>query len=176
MLWDLGFEVIGLDQKVYLFMSIFLEYKGICVMDGFKEENIVYCLDLVVIGNVVIWDNLEVGMVQWMGLLFCFMFQVLNYFVVNGKKMLLVSGIYGKIIILFILVWMLYEVGYDFIFMIGGILKNFNSNYWFGSGFYFVVEGDEYDMVFFDKVFKFYYYCLQVVVLISVEFDYVDIF
>jgi UDP-N-acetylmuramate: L-alanyl-gamma-D-glutamyl-meso-diaminopimelate ligase len=176
MLRDLGFEVTGSDQKVYPPMSTFLEQKGIRVMDGFKEENIGYRPDLVVIGNVVTRDNPEAGMVQRMGLPFCSMPQALNHFVAQGKKTLLISGTHGKTTTSSILAWMLQKAGYDPTFMIGGILKNFNSNYRLGSGPYFVVEGDEYDTAFFDKVPKLYHYHPQAAVLTSVEFDHADIF
>ena len=60
--------------------------------------------------------------------------------------------------------------------MIGGILKNFDSNYRLGNGSYFVVEGDEYDTAFFDKGPKFFHFDPQMTVLTSVEFDHADIF
>jgi UDP-N-acetylmuramate: L-alanyl-gamma-D-glutamyl-meso-diaminopimelate ligase len=71
---------------------------------------------------------------------------------------------------------MLHEAGHDPSFMIGGILKNFDSNYRLGNGPYFVIEGDEYDTAFFDKVPKFFHYDPQIAVTTSVEFDHADIF
>ena len=82
--------------------------------------------------------------------------QALNRFVAAGKQTLLVSGTHGKTTTSSILAWILYEAGYDPSYMIGGLLKNFNSNYRLGSGAYFVVEGDEYDTAFFDKGPKFF--------------------
>jgi UDP-N-acetylmuramate: L-alanyl-gamma-D-glutamyl-meso-diaminopimelate ligase len=102
--------------------------------------------------------------------------QALNRFVGNGKKTLLISGTHGKTTTSSILAWMLYEADYDPSFMIGGILKNFNSNYRLGEGPYFVVEGDEYDTAFFDKGPKFLHFDPQVAVLTGVEFDHADIF
>ena len=61
-------------------------------------------------------------------------------------------------------------------FMIGGILKNFDSNYRLGNGEYVVIEGDEYDTAFFDKGPKFMHYDPEIAVLTSVEFDHADIF
>ncbi len=176
MLRDLGFEVTGSDQKVYPPMSTFLEQKGIRIMDGFREENLEYGPDLVVIGNVVTRENPEAVKVHRMGLPFCSMPQALNHFVARGKTTLLVGGTHGKTTTSSILAWMLQEAGYDPSFMIGGILKNFNSNYRLGHGPYFVVEGDEYDTAFFDKVPKFFHYQPQMAVLTSVEFDHADIF
>jgi UDP-N-acetylmuramate: L-alanyl-gamma-D-glutamyl-meso-diaminopimelate ligase len=102
--------------------------------------------------------------------------QALNRFAADGKKTLLVSGTHGKTTTASILAWLLYEAGYDPSFMIGGILKNFDSNYRLGNGPYFVVEGDEYDTAFFDKGPKFLHFQPQMAVLTSVEFDHADIF
>jgi UDP-N-acetylmuramate: L-alanyl-gamma-D-glutamyl-meso-diaminopimelate ligase len=60
--------------------------------------------------------------------------------------------------------------------MIGGIPRNFGSNYKLGAGAYFVVEGDEYDTAFFDKGPKFLHYRPRSAILTSVEFDHADIY
>ncbi len=176
MLRDLGFEVSGSDQKVYPPMSTFLEQKGIRIMNGYRAENVNHRPDLVVVGNVISRDNPEVMQVHRMGLPFCSMPQALNHFVARGKETLLVSGTHGKTTTSSILAWILYEAGHDPSFMIGGLLKNFDSNYRLGDGPYFVVEGDEYDTAFFDKVPKFFHYNPQIAVTTSVEFDHADIF
>jgi UDP-N-acetylmuramate: L-alanyl-gamma-D-glutamyl-meso-diaminopimelate ligase len=173
---DLGFEVTGSDQKMYPPMSHFLERKGIQIMDGFREENLSYAPDLVIVGNAVVRENPEVGELHRMGLNFCSMPQALNRFVAGGKKTLLVSGTHGKTTTSSILAWILHEAGLDPSFMIGGILKNFDSNYRLGNGSYFVVEGDEYDTAFFDKGPKFLHFQPQIAILTSVEFDHADIF
>jgi len=176
MLRDLGFEVTGSDQKVYPPMSTFLEQKGIRIMNGYSAENVTYGPDLVVVGNVISSDNPEVMQVHRMGLPFCSMPQALNHFVARGKETLLVSGTHGKTTTSSILAWVLHEAGLDPSFMIGGILKNFNSNYRLGKGAYFVVEGDEYDTAYFDKVPKFFHYDPHIAVTTSIEFDHADIF
>ena len=176
MLRDLGFEVTGSDQKIYPPMSDFLVKNGIRIMDGFSEENLSYAPDLVIVGNAVVRENPEVGELHRMGLNFCSMPQALNRFVAGGKKTLLVSGTHGKTTTSSILAWILHEAGLDPSFMIGGIVKNFDSNYRLGNGPYFVVEGDEYDTAFFDKGPKFLHFHPKMAVLTSVEFDHADIF
>ena len=176
MLRDLGFEVTGSDQKVYPPMSHFLEKKGIRIMNGFSEDNLSHAPDLVIVGNAVVRENPEAVKLHRMGLNFCSMPQALNRFVAGGKKTLLLSGTHGKTTSASILAWILHEAGLDPSFMIGGILKNFNSNYRLGNGPYFVVEGDEYDTAFFDKGPKFFHFHPQMAVLTSVEFDHADIF
>jgi UDP-N-acetylmuramate: L-alanyl-gamma-D-glutamyl-meso-diaminopimelate ligase len=60
--------------------------------------------------------------------------------------------------------------------MIGGILKNFKSNYRLGNGDHMVIEGDEYDTAYFDKGPKFLHYDPSIAILTGVEFDHADIF
>ena len=176
MLRDLGFAVTGSDQQIFPPMSHFLKQKGIKMNDGFRAENLSYGPDLVIVGNAVTKDNPEIQEMHRRGLYFCSMPQALNRFVAAGKQTLLVSGTHGKTTTSSILAWMLVEAGYDPSFMIGGILKNFDSNYRLGNGPYFVVEGDEYDTAFFDKGPKFLHFQPQMAVLTSVEFDHADIF
>jgi UDP-N-acetylmuramate: L-alanyl-gamma-D-glutamyl-meso-diaminopimelate ligase len=176
MLKDLGYQVTGSDQKIYPPMSRFLSQKGIGIIDGFKEENVAYGPDLVVIGNAVTRNNPEVQKLLRMGLNFCSMPQALNAFAAAGKKTLLICGTHGKTTTASILAWILFQADRDPSFLIGGILKNFDSNYRLGKGAFMVIEGDEYDTAFFDKGPKFLHYDPLMAVLTSVEFDHADIF
>jgi len=176
MLKELGYTITGSDQKVYPPMSDFLVQKGIGVIDEFRAENVSYGPDLVVIGNAVTKHNPEVVRALEMGLNYCSMPQALNRFVAANKKILLVSGTHGKTTTAAILAWLLFKAGCDPTFMIGGILKNFDSNYHLGNGQHIVVEGDEYDTAFFDKGPKFLHFDPTIAVLTSVEFDHADIF
>jgi UDP-N-acetylmuramate: L-alanyl-gamma-D-glutamyl-meso-diaminopimelate ligase len=176
MLKDLGYQVTGSDQKVYPPMSDFLAQKGVAVCNGFQPENLAYGPDLVVVGNAVPRENPEAVKMFEMGLNFCSMPQALNHFVVADKKILLVSGTHGKTTTSSILAWLLLSAGFDPSFMIGGILKNFDSNYRLGNGDFVVIEGDEYDTAFFDKGPKFMHYNPEITILTSVEFDHADIF
>jgi len=87
-----------------------------------------------------------------------------------------ITGTHGKTTTASILTWILYEAGLDPSFMIGGILRNFGSNYRLGNGEYVVIEGDEYDTAYFDKGSKFLHYDPSMAILTSVEFDHADIF
>ncbi len=60
--------------------------------------------------------------------------------------------------------------------MVGGWLKNFDSNYRVPGGEFFVTEGDEYDTAFFDKGPKFLHYRPDAAILTGIEFDHADIF
>jgi UDP-N-acetylmuramate: L-alanyl-gamma-D-glutamyl-meso-diaminopimelate ligase len=176
MLKDMGFEITGSDQKVYPPMSIFLSSKNIEITEGFSEKNVAYGPDLVIVGNAVSKDNPEVVGMRQMGLEFCSMPQAVNRFIASGKKSLVITGTHGKTTTSSILAWILYEAGLDPTFMIGGILKNFESNYRLGNGEHMVIEGDEYDTAFFDKEAKFLHYDPSISILTGIEFDHADIF
>ncbi len=176
MLKDMGYEVTGSDRKVYPPMSDFLARKGISLMEGFSADNLSHRPDLVIVGNAIRKDNPEAVRMMETGLFYCSMPQALNRFAAKGKKTLLVTGTHGKTTTSSILAWILYKAGLDPSFMIGGIARNFDSNYRIGNGDYFVVEGDEYDTAFFDKGPKFLHFDSSVTVLTSIEFDHADIF
>ena len=176
MLKDMGFAVTGSDHNVYPPMSDFLRDKGIEIGEGFNAENLAYGPDLVVVGNTVSRDNPEAIKMLETGLCFCSMPQAVNRFLVGEKKPLVVTGTHGKTTTSSILAWMLETAGLEPGFMIGGILKNFDSNYRVGNGGYVVLEGDEYDTAFFDKGAKFLHYDPFMAILTGVEFDHADIF
>ncbi len=176
MLRDLGFEVTGADQKIYPPMSDFLSRKGIKVAEGFNEDHVLYGPDLVVVGNAVTKQNPEVVKMQDMGLHFCSMPQAINRFIADNKKRIIIAGTHGKTTTSSIISWILYKAGLSPSFIIGGILKNFSSNYRLGNGEFIVIEGDEYDTAFFDKGPKFLHYDPFMAVLTSIEFDHADIF
>ncbi|GBC62036.1 UDP-N-acetylmuramate:L-alanyl-gamma-D-glutamyl-m eso-diaminopimelate ligase [Desulfonema ishimotonii] len=176
MLRDLGYQVTGSDQGIYPPMSEFLDRKGIPVTEGFDAGSLAYRPDLVIVGNAVTRLNPEAQAMSDMGLNFCSMPQAINHFIAGDKKVLMVTGTHGKTTTCSILAWMLYEAGLDPAFFIGGILRDFNSNYRMGKGEYIVIEGDEYDTAFFDKGPKFVHYDPLMAVLTGVEFDHADIF
>lgn len=176
MIKDLGYEVTGSDQNVYPPMSDFLAGKGITVTSGYRAENLSHRPDLVVVGNAVSIDNPEVAAMLKAGLNFCSMPQALGHFVADGKKPIVVTGTHGKTTTASLIAWLLVEAGLDPSFMIGGILKNFDSNYRLGEGDYIVLEGDEYDTAFFDKGPKFLHFKPHLAVLTGIEFDHADIF
>ena len=176
LLKEKGFEVTGSDQKVYPPMSTFLMKNGIVVAEGYSEKNLSYRPDLVVVGNAVTKTNPEAVAMQDMGLCYCSMPQAINHFLVANKKPILITGTHGKTTTSSIITWILESAGLDPSFIIGGILKNYDSNYRLGKGEYIVIEGDEYDTAFFDKGPKFLHYDPHATVITGIEFDHADIF
>ena len=176
MLRACGLKVTGSDESVYPPMSHFLRDRGIRIFDGYDSRNLVPAPDLVVVGNAVSRGNGEAAAMLETGLPYCSMPQAINHFIAAGKKPILVTGTHGKTTTSSLIAWILHEAGFDPTYVIGGILKNFGSNYRLGSGDHIVIEGDEYDTAFFDKGPKFLHYDPLISVLTGIEFDHADIF
>ncbi len=176
MLKELGCEVSGSDQKIYPPMSDFLAGRGIRILEGFRPENLGHRPELVVVGNAIPRVNPEALELDRLGLAYCSMPQAIHRFAAAGKRTLMVTGTHGKTTTCAILAWALEVAGRKPSFVIGGILKNFNSNFALGGGDLIVLEGDEYDTAFFDKGPKFLHYTPHATVLTGVEFDHADIY
>ena len=171
-----GYRVSGSDTNIYPPMSVLLENAGIPVLPGYRKENITGDIDLVIVGNAVSKTNEEVQSVLEAGLDYMSFPEALSHFFLDGRKSLVVTGTHGKTTTASLLSWVLHDSGRKPGFMVGGWLKNFDSNHLVPEGDYFVMEGDEYDSAFFDKGPKFLHYRPDVSILTSIEFDHADIF
>jgi len=171
-----GHLVTGSDEHTYPPMSTFLEKLGIEVYDGYRPEHLEKRPDLAVIGNVIRAENPEAREILRLGLPHLSLPEALNRFLVGERQALVVSGTHGKTTTSSLLAWLLFAAGLDPGFMIGGIVRNFQSNYRLGQGPYVVLEGDEYDTAFFDKRPKFLLFHPRLAILTSVEFDHADIY
>jgi len=176
----MGYIVTGSDRNVYPPMSDFLEDNGITLFSGFHPANISddpnRAPDLVIIGNAVTRDNPEAIAVMERGLDYMSMPQAVNRFIAGDKKIILVTGTHGKTTTSAIMAHLLETAGLCPSFMIGGILKDYNSSFKIGDGEYMVIEGDEYDTAFFDKGPKFMHYDPFITIMTGIEFDHADIF
>ncbi len=171
-----GHHVTGSDQNVYPPMSTYLSKLGIQVYDGYSPENISETPDLVVIGNAIRKENPESQAVISAGIDFLSFPGALRRFFLCDRTTIAVTGTHGKTTTTALLAWILTSAGYDPSFLVGGICLNFDGPVRLGRGDYFVIEGDEYDTAFFDKVPKFLRYQPDVAVLANVEFDHADIY
>ena len=176
LLKEMGYKVSGSDQNVYPPMSDFLKEKGISLFTGYDPLNLDHDPDLVIIGNAVTRLNVEAQAILQRGIPYLSMPQAVNKFIAKDKKIILVTGTHGKTTTSSIMAHILFKAGMDPCFMIGGILKDFNSSFRMGSGKYMVIEGDEYDTAFFDKGPKFMHYDPEITIMTGIEFDHADIF
>jgi UDP-N-acetylmuramate: L-alanyl-gamma-D-glutamyl-meso-diaminopimelate ligase len=176
MLKERGYRVTGSDQNVYPPMSDFLAQAGIDVMEGYRAENLVQRPDLVIVGNVIQAVFAEAEELARLKIPYLSMPQALGHFFLHDQTSLVVAGTHGKTTTSSMLATALYRAGASPGFLIGGIVEAFGKNYRLGKGEFFVVEGDEYDTAFFNKVSKFLHYRPHCAILTSIEFDHADIF
>ena len=176
MLQARGYTVSGSDENVYPPMSDFLAGLAIPVQAGYAAANLAGRPDLVIVGNVVSATNPEAVELARHGLFYLSMPQALGHFFLADKTSLVVAGTHGKTTTASLLATTLHRMGATPGFMIGGLVEAFGSNFHVSDGPYFVVEGDEYDTAFFNKVSKFQHYRPNSAILTSIEFDHADIF
>ncbi|MCL4502454.1 MAG: UDP-N-acetylmuramate:L-alanyl-gamma-D-glutamyl-meso-diaminopimelate ligase [Deltaproteobacteria bacterium] len=171
-----GFHISGSDEHAYPPMSTFLEGLGIQVQNGYSAANLNPRPDLAVVGNVIRRDNPEAQALLATDIPRLSLPEALNRFLVDERRSLVVAGTHGKSTTTALVAWLLYAIGQDPGFMVGGLARNFQANYRVGRGPYVALEGDEYDTAFFDKRPKFVHFRPRVAVLTSIEFDHADIY
>ena len=171
-----GHNVTGSDANIYPPMSTLLNDAGIKIFPGYKKENISNDIDLIIVGNAVSKTNEEVQAVLDAGISYTSFPAALSQFFLEGRKSLVVTGTHGKTTTTSLLSWVLESAQRKPGFMVGGWLRNFDTNHQVPVGDYFVTEGDEYDSAFFDKGPKFLHYRPDASILTSLEFDHADIF
>lgn len=176
LLKDSGYKVTGSDQNVYPPMSTQLEEIGIEIMQGYKKENLDPKPDFVVVGNVISRDFEEAKALLESDIPYTSLPKAMGEFVIEDRNSIVVSGTHGKTTTTSILTWIAETCGKKPGYLIGGIPENFSRSFRRPGDNWFVIEGDEYDTAFFDKVPKFIYYKPKFVVLTSVEFDHADIY
>lgn len=173
---DRGYKVTGSDENVYPPMSTQLERIGISIMEGYKKENLAPRPDLVIVGNVITRNHEEAQALLATDIPYTSLPQAIGEFIISGRHSIVVAGTHGKTTTTSLTSWVAQACGHKPGFLVGGIPKNFDKSYQFPQGDWFVIEGDEYDTAFFDKVPKFVHYRPRTAILTSVEFDHADIY
>jgi UDP-N-acetylmuramate: L-alanyl-gamma-D-glutamyl-meso-diaminopimelate ligase len=177
MLKAAGHQVTGSDENVYPPMSTQLERWGIEVLTPYRADNLDRARpDLVVVGNVVRAVNPEAAAVRERGLPQVSFPAALGERFIAPRHGVVVVGTHGKTTTSAMLGALLHHAGRDPSFLVGGVTRDFDSNYRLGQGPHFVVEGDEYDTAYFDKGPKFLHYRPRTAVFTSCELDHADIY
>lgn len=172
-----GLRVTGSDEGLYPPMSTALERWGIPVFESFRAENVTDDPpDLVVIGNAVRPENVEARAALDEGFRALSFPDALYELAIAGRHSVVVAGTHGKTTTTALLGSVLAATGHDPSLLVGGYCPDFGGSFREGDGEHFVVEGDEYDTVFFDKTPKFLHYGARTAVVTSVEFDHADIY
>jgi UDP-N-acetylmuramate: L-alanyl-gamma-D-glutamyl-meso-diaminopimelate ligase len=177
MLKAAGHEVTGSDQDVYPPMSTQLHRWGIETMTGYRPENLDRARpDLVIVGNVIREANPEAAAMRARGLPHLSFPAALGERFIAPRHGVVVVGTHGKTTTSAMMGRLLHHAGRDPSFLVGGVTRDFESNYRLGGGPHFVVEGDEYDTAYFDKGPKFLHYHPRTAIFTSCELDHADIY
>jgi UDP-N-acetylmuramate: L-alanyl-gamma-D-glutamyl-meso-diaminopimelate ligase len=177
MLKAAGYAVTGSDENVYPPMSTQLERWGIEVMTPYAPANLDRARpDVVVVGNVVRMVNPEATAMRERGLPHVSFPAALGELFIGPRHGVVVVGTHGKTTTSAMMGALLHDAGRDPSFLVGGVTRDFESNYRLGSGPEFVVEGDEYDTAYFDKGPKFLHYRPRTAIFTSCELDHIDIY
>jgi UDP-N-acetylmuramate: L-alanyl-gamma-D-glutamyl-meso-diaminopimelate ligase len=178
-----GIDVTGSDKALYPPMSTALAEWGISLAEGFDPAHLDAdafssgrAPDLIVIGNAVRPDNPEARAAMASGIPYRSFSDALYELAMADKHRIVVTGTHGKTTTTSITAYLLLATGRDPSLLVGGISLDFDGSFREGDGEHFVVEGDEYDTVFFDKTPKFLHYHPSSLILTSVEFDHADIY
>jgi UDP-N-acetylmuramate: L-alanyl-gamma-D-glutamyl-meso-diaminopimelate ligase len=177
MLKAAGYAVTGSDENVYPPMSTQLERWGIEVLTPYRAENLDRARpDAVVVGNVVRMVNPEATAMRERGLPHVSFPAALGELFIGPRHGVVVVGTHGKTTTSAMMGALLHHAGRDPSFLVGGVTRDFDSNFRLGTGPHFVVEGDEYDTAYFDKGPKFLHYRPRTAIFTSCELDHADIY
>lgn len=187
-----GHEVSGSDASFDPPMGPALEAAGIRCMTGYRAENLEPAPDLVVIGNAIRKDNPEASAVRERNIPQTSMSGAIREHFLPGRRPLVCAGTHGKTTTSTMCAWILAKADLEPGYFIGGLPKDLPSGAALGGGKRrlsgptpgarapFVLEGDEYDAVYWQKRPKFFDYVHvgpdDVVIVTSCEHDHVDIY
>jgi UDP-N-acetylmuramate: L-alanyl-gamma-D-glutamyl-meso-diaminopimelate ligase len=177
MLKAAGYTVTGSDENVYPPMSDMLRDWGIDVFTPYVPENLDRARpDLVIVGNVIRRVNPEATAVRERKLPQMSFPAAFGSLILADKHSVVIVGTHGKTTTAALMAHVLADAGKDPTFLVGGVTLNYDANFRLGEGEHVVIEGDEYDTVYWDKGPKFLHYRARTALLTSVEFDHADIY
>ena len=175
-----GYEVSGTDTGFYPPMSDILARSGIRTMEGWNGEHL---NDLnpedtiVVVGNVCRRTNEECLAAMERGFSTLSLPETLYHFYLKScRERLVISGTHGKTTTSSLMASVLVQAQRDPSVFIGGEVMAYGCGAHRGSGDTFIIEGDEYDTAWFDKVPKFWHYAPTLLCINNIEFDHADIY
>lgn len=192
-----GLDVSGSDQNIYPPMSDVLKNAGVKLFQGYAAENLRELQprpDLVVIGNVISGTNPEAREALDGKYVYTSLPEAMEQLFLEKTHNCVVAGTHGKTTTSSLLAFVLTRCRKNPSYFIGGIsrdlpfsfhLADISPNQKYDDQKYddqksdpklFVLEGDEYDTAFWDKVPKFNHYLPNDVILTSIEYDHADIY
>jgi UDP-N-acetylmuramate: L-alanyl-gamma-D-glutamyl-meso-diaminopimelate ligase len=171
-----GHEVTGSDSSVYPPMSDELRSMGIQYNEGYSPKNLDHKPDIIVVGNVISRGNEELEAVLERKMFYTSAARVIEMLFIRGRHSIAVAGTHGKTTTTSLLAWVMECAGLNPSFLIGGVAENFGKSFRLTDSKYFVIEADEYDTAYFDKVPKMWHYLPDTAIVNNIEFDHADIY
>jgi UDP-N-acetylmuramate--alanine ligase len=166
LLLEQGYRVSGSDRALSP-LAAELKTAGVTIFVGHAAENVTGA-DWVVRSSAIPDDNLEVVAARAAGIPVYKRADFLGR-MMEGKDGVAVAGTHGKTTTTAMIAWVLYQLGADPSFIIGGVSQNFGVNARAGKGKAFVIEADEYDRMFLGLKPRFE-------VVTNIEHDHPDIY
>ncbi len=191
LLREAGHEVSGSDVAFDPPVGPALEAAGVRCLQGWDAAHLEPRPDLVVVGNFIRADNAEAIAAEAHGIARTSMSRALRDQFLIGRRPLVVAGTHGKTTTATMCAHVLRKADREPGWFIGGVPRDLPAGAAIGqtkrrltggsaARAPFVVEGDEYDDVFWSKRPKFLDYvgvgADDVVIVTSVELDHVDIY
>lgn len=159
-----GEHVTGSDRAASEY-SLALEALGIEVAYSHAEENLGNP-DIVVASSAIPEGNVELEAARMRGIPVMRRNEYLPE-LTAGYDTIAVAGTHGKTTTTGLVAWLMLQVDLDPTFMVGGILRDLESNAHTGESSYFVIEADEYDRAFLGLT-------PRIAVITNVEHDHPD--
>ncbi len=145
LLLESGYEVTGSDRELSP-LAADLKKAGARVYIGHAAGNVAGA-DWVVRSSAIPDDNLEVSAALKLRIPVYKRADFLGR-LMEDKTGIAVAGTHGKTTTSAMIAWILFQLGQDPSFIVGGVLSNLGVNARAGKGEVFVIEADEYDRMF----------------------------
>ena len=140
-----GYQVSGSDAQPSA-LTAELQGLGMRIFAGHRAENVAGA-DLVIVSSAVPHSNPELQAARQAGIPVVKRAELLGDMMAD-RWGIAVAGTHGKTTTSALISFVLYGLGFDPTFIVGGILQDLGTNARLGHGPHFVVEADEYDHTF----------------------------
>lgn len=175
-LLEMGHEVSGSDDEIYNPARDRLDAAGILPKEGWRAENIIDDLDLVILGMHARKDNVELLRAQELDIPIK-SFPAFVYEATKDKKRIVVGGSHGKTTTTSMIMHLLKSHNLAFDYLVGAQLDDYkNMVYLSEDRPFMVIEGDEYLTSPIDRTPKFWHYKPDILVLTGIAWDHMNVF
>jgi len=173
---EYGKSIAGADNAFFPPMGDYLKDQNIqCHQLSEVSAELLSDYDLVVVGNSVGRNSDDARMLEELGIPFTSFPCLLGELILKDKEVIGISGTHGKTTTTYYLTQMLDHLGLNPGYLVGGVLLD-RPPAAIGAGKFFVIESDEYDSAYFQKIAKLRQYNIDQLIITSLEYDHADIY